>query len=243
MTFQGNVHFTFPFLIRNLGRTGLRVAALIPAYNAAKGIRGVIKGLLRYFRQEDIFVVDDGSTDGTAHVAQELGVNVGRHPKNLGKGEALKTGFAGILKGNYDAVITLDGDGQHDPTFIPRFKEKALGDKVDVIIGRRKACKSMPPHRIFSNKTTSLVLSLLTRQTIPDSQSGYRLIRCCVLKDVKLKTSKYDTESELLIQAARKGYRIGYVPIDTLYPPGVKSSIHNLRDSWRFIKLILKNLR
>jgi len=214
---------------------------LIPAYNAGLTIFELLKKISQFANKSDIVVVDDGSEDGTFAIAQRAGAVVLRHETNKGKGEALKTGFRYALKENYRALITMDADLQHDPKSIPDFIR--MTDKTNgIIIGTRKRnLKIMPFARWLTNNLTSAIVSVLSGQSIRDSQSGYRLISIQVLKDVKLESKKYDLESEILIKAKRKGFRIDQIPIKTIYGEG-KSFIHPLIDTGRFIKLMWRSL-
>jgi len=219
----------------------LKVAVLIPALNASATIVDLVQGIRDYVPRENIFVVDDGSTDGTDQLAREAGAVVLHHRKNRGKGAALRTGFQAIIKGNYHGVIVLDADGQHERRFIPDFLRQARRADSDILIGSRmRRVGQMPWVRVLTNKITSACISALAGQKIPDSQSGYRYIRADVLKKLRLRTTHYDTESEMLIQAGRKGYRIGFVSISSIYQ-GEKSSIRAGRDTLRFLFLVVKS--
>jgi glycosyltransferase involved in cell wall biosynthesis len=215
---------------------------LIPAYNASLTISELIEKTLKFVSKNNIVVVDDGSQDQTFTTAQTAGAVVLKHDKNKGKGEALKTGFRYALRKNYYALLTLDADLQHDPGSIRDFLKKANENFEGIIIGTREInLKKMPFARWLTNNLTSVILSILSGQTIRDSQSGYRLISTQVLKKVKLKAKKYDLESEILIKASRKGFKIDEVPIKTIYHEG-KSFINPFVDTGRFIKLIWRSL-
>lgn len=219
----------------------LRVAVLIPALNAAETIVELVQGITRFVPQQDIVVVDDGSTDGTGQLARETGAVVLRHGENKGKGAALKTGFGHIVQGHYHGVIVLDADGQHEERFIPVFLQRALQKDVDILIGSRMdQVGQMPWIRELTNRITSACISALAGQRIPDSQSGYRYIRTDVLKALRLRTSRYDTESEMLIQAGRKGYRIASLPITSIYQEE-ESAIKPVRDTLRFVFLVVRS--
>lgn len=186
-------------------------------------------------------VVDDGSTDSTAQVLRDRNVVVLPHRQNRGKGEALKTGFAYARDNGYGAVITLDADLQHAPESIPGFLQLYRTGTYDLLVGARNIALSvMPFSRWLTNKVTSWIISRMAGQKITDSQSGYRLISTSLWHEMKLSTAAYDLESEILIKAGKRGYRIGEVPIETIYTGGV-SYINPLSDSWRFIKLIWRN--
>jgi len=214
---------------------------LIPAYNASPTISELIEKTSKFVDKSDIVVVDDGSEDQTFDFAQKAGAVVLKHKRNRGKGEALKTGFSYAQKKNYHALITMDADLQHNPDSIPDFIRKT-NESFGIIIGTRKIdLEIMPFARWLTNNLTSVILSVLSGQSIRDSQSGYRLISTRVLREIKLKSKKYDLESEILIKAIRKGFQIGEVPIETIYQEG-KSFINPLIDTGRFIKLMWRSL-
>jgi glycosyltransferase involved in cell wall biosynthesis len=214
---------------------------IIPAYNAASTILGLIEKLSLHVEKDNMVLVDDGSSDQTAALAERVGVPILRHHHNLGKGVALKTGFGYAIDNGYAAVITIDADLQHDPRFIPDFitQSKISGD---ILIGTRKRDpRNMPFARRLSNHFTSLIISVLSGQSIRDSQCGYRWISVEVLKKIKLKSKRYDLEPELLIKTGRLGFRMKDVSISTIYTQG-KSYINPLVDTGRFIRLMWKSL-
>jgi glycosyltransferase involved in cell wall biosynthesis len=214
---------------------------IIPAYNAASTISGLIEKLFLHVEKNNMVVVDDGSRDQTAVLAEQAGVLVLRHLHNLGKGEALKTGFVYAIKKDYHAVITIDADLQHDPGFIPDFVAKSQ-ESGNILIGTRKRNRlNMPLARWFANHLSSVIISILSGQSIRDSQSGYRWISVKVIKKVKLTSERYDLEPELLIKAGRLGFRIEDVSISTIYTQG-KSHINPLVDTGRFIRLMWRSL-
>lgn len=219
----------------------MKVFAVIPARDAAGTIGGVVCGILRALPGSGAIVVDDGSSDTTAERARESGATVVRHEVNQGKGAALQTGFDEALRQGADAVVALDADGQHDPSLAPGLL--AALDGADLVVGSREGDRSgMPWLRRATNDVTTWWVSRLAGQRIPDSQSGYRAIRAKVLQDVRPVSRRFEYESEFLIGAARKGFRIGEAPISTLYnAPG--SHIHPVRDTFRFIRLVLRHLR
>jgi len=219
----------------------MNVCLLIPAYNEAKAIGQVVSAACKVM--ESVVVVDDGSQDGTAQIAEDAGAFVIRYEVNRGKGAALKTGFQYALDHGYDALITMDSDGQHAvddiPTFLKAYDERGSG----IILGSRMHdISTMPVIRRFTNKLTSLVGSLLARQRLSDSQSGFRLISTDVFRAVELETSGYEMESEILIKASRAGFRISSVPIKTIYGEEV-SKINPVVDTCRFFRLFFRSLR
>lgn len=214
---------------------------VIPAFNAAATIFTLIENISRYVEKKDMVLVDDGSEDQTAALAEHAGVLVLHHLHNLGKGEALKTGFGYAIKENYGAVITIDADLQHDPGFIPDFVARSQ-KSGNILIGTRKRnFRNMPLARWFTNHLSSVIISILSGQSIRDSQSGYRWISVEVLKRIKLTSERYDLEPELLIKAGRLGFQIKDIFISTIYTQG-ESYINPLVDTGRFIRLMWRSL-
>lgn len=215
-----------------------KVAVVIPAYNAAQTIGELISGISRFVAPEDVFVIDDGSPDGTDLIARDLGVWVMRHLKRKGKGASLRDGCAKAVELNYEMVITLDADLQHDPDEIPNFIDAA--SNLDVVVGKRDiSVNAMPLHRYVSNTVTSRMMSSRTGTAIEDSQCGYRLYRTRVLRAVDSRYRHFDYESDMLLKAVLEGYRVAFLPIKTIYN-GSKSTIH-ITDIFRFLRVYLKS--
>lgn len=216
----------------------MRSCVVIPAYNEEKAIGPLVceirkKGL-------DCIVVDDGSFDKTEEIAAREGAHVISHSKNIGKGTSLIDGFKYILDKHYDYAITMDADGQHNPDEIDNFLKAAESSDIQIVLGNRMwNPKDMPLIRRLTNRLMSSFISLITHQNLPDSQCGFRLIKTDVLKAVVLTSTKYEIESELLIAAARAGFKIKSIPIKSIYR-GQKSQIRPFADSFRFIALILR---
>ena len=220
----------------------MNMALIIPAYNALSTLPRLLKNAGQIFDKRHILVIDDGSTDDTAAAAQDAGANLIRHPQNRGKGAALRTGFNWALEQDYEAIITMDADGQHDEREIPKFLEAGETQTGAIIIGSRMDRPAgMPWHRRFSNRLTSRILSWRTGQHIRDSQCGYRFIRTEVLRQITLDTTRFQTESELLIKASINGFRIESIPIRTIYT-APHSSMRLGADTWRFVVLMIKSM-
>jgi glycosyltransferase involved in cell wall biosynthesis len=220
----------------------MKACVIIPSYNGESTIGGVVKKIKDMGL--DVLVIDDGSTDNTEKVSSENGAIVIRHAKNMGKGVSLIEGFDFILKAtSFDTVIIMDGDGQHNPQDIGKFMSRAREhNDDDIIVGNRMLLtKNMPLVRLLTNKLMSLLLSLMCGQYIPDTQCGFKLIKRKVLESVHLESKRYDLDSELLIKAARKKFKISSVPIETIYK-GEASSINPVQDTMRFISLIGKSI-
>ena len=192
------------------------VVAVIPAYQCAATIGGVVIGVRRFV--ERVVVVDDGSTDATGDAAAAAGAEVERLPSNRGKGVALLRGIEVALAGEAEAVLLLDGDGQHDPADVPRFLAAWDAGEGDLLIGSRMGDpEAIPRARYWTNRIGSRVLSWMTGWEIEDSQSGYRLLAARLLRRLPLASRGYAVESEMLIKAAHRGARLGQVPIRTIY--------------------------
>jgi glycosyltransferase involved in cell wall biosynthesis len=215
------------------------LGAILPAYNAARFLTDVVGEIRRLHPDLRVLVVDDGSADTTAETARQAGAEVLVHEVNKGKGEALKTGYQWAQDQNLDWVFTMDSDGQHLPAEMQGLLDAALEQKCDVIVGTRMAqVQNMPWIRLKTNQFTSWVISRLAGQFIPDSQNGYRLYRTDCLRGVKLKTKRYDSESEILVRLSRRGFRIGSAPITTVYGDE-ESSINPFVDTGRFFRLVI----
>lgn len=209
---------------------------VIPTYNESKEIGDVVRRL----RQQnlEVVVIDDGSRDNTSLIAQENGAVVIRNQTNEGKGASLIKGFQYAIKNNFDAVITMDGDGQHIPEEALNFIRAAEGNNAALFIGDRMTnSKGMPNARWLTNKFMSWLISKIIGQKAADTQCGFRLIKTETLKKICLKTNKYETESEIIIKISRAGYKIESVPIKTVYKDE-KSQINPFIDTLRFIKFI-----
>jgi len=180
-------------------------------------------------------VVDDGSSAGGLEGLRErFGFNLLKHERNRGKGAALRTGFAEILRRGYDYVLTADADGQHPAEFYPAFLK--MIPHYDMVVGsRRSEMGRMPLHRRLSNRITSTFISVMVGRRVEDSQSGFRLIGTHVLRAVRLRRSRYDMESELLVKALWMGFRVAFVPITVV--PSSKSFIDPIRDVARAVSL------
>jgi len=218
----------------------MTTCVIIPTYNESKTIRELIESINQ--QNFKTVVIDDGSSDRSASIAKEAGAVVLRNENNLGKGASLIRGFEYAIKNGFDAVITIDGDGQHQAEDIQYFIRLAEYSDSGLFIGNRM-CKvnNMPLMRLATNKLMSLFISHIIQQKIPDTQCGFRLIKKELLEKLNLSTSKYETESEILIQTSRLGFKIESVPIKSIYLQE-KSSINPILDTLRFLRFIIRTL-
>ncbi len=218
----------------------MKIAIVIPAHNEAQTIGPLVEAVraLGY----DCIVIDDGSVDKTNAVALEAGAVVLKTSSQSGKGNALKIGFDYVRKLRYEALIAMDGDGQHSPSDIAAFTACYQNTNADIINGNRMHNpRGMPLVRLATNRLMSWAISLFCRQHIPDTQCGFRLIKTNVLDAVKLESSDFEIETEVLIKASKKGFKITSVDIQTIYRDEV-SKIQPVRDTVRFMAYLWREL-
>lgn len=210
------------------------ILALIPAYNEAERVAAVVTGTLAHL---PVLVVDDGSKDETAAVAEAAGATVLRQNPNAGKGAALQAGFRWAVAAGYEAVITLDADGQHDPAELPKFVESYRTNQADLIIGARNFSQ-MPLVRRWSNTVGRWLFSWALGQPVRDNQSGYRLISRRLLEAMLASQEQgFQFEVEMIVVCVQQGYRLTWTPIRTIYA-GEKSHINPLQHLLEFGRIV-----
>ena len=213
------------------------VCAIIPCYNEAATIARIVR-LVKAHVQE-VLVVDDCSRDSTGAESRAAGAIVLTHARNMGKGAALKTGFAAAAEMGFQAAVTLDGDGQHDTTEIPLFLDAYARGDCDIVLGNRMSdTRTMPLSRRLANRFASWAISRMVGVPMHDTQCGFRLIGLDFWKAVCLDSCRFDLESEILIKACRAGGRIREVRVRTIYFRTNKSKISPLPDAMRFLQLL-----
>jgi len=212
---------------------GAPILALIPGLNEAPRIAAVIEAARAHL---PVVVVDDGSKDGTAQVAELAGATVLRQEPNQGKGAALRAGFRHALAAGARAVVTLDADGQHDPAEIPAFLAAWRARQAPLIIGRR-TFGEMPVSRRIANNLGTWTFSWAVGRPIADNQSGYRLIGA-ELMDLLLDSREtgFEFEVEMITTAIRADVIIDWVPIRTIYT-GEPSHIRPLQHVTSFLRV------
>jgi glycosyltransferase involved in cell wall biosynthesis len=214
-------------------------AVVIPCCNEVRRVGEVIRGVMEYV--PTVIVVDDGSTDATASAASAAGAEVLRHAPNRGKGAALRTGFERARERGLDWAFTMDGDGQHAPADIPAFLAVAERAGAQLIVGNRlAAAERMPFVRRKVNQLMTWRLSRMTGRPLADSQCGFRLVNLAAWSRVTLRTERFETESEMLVEFVRAGFAVEFVPVQVIYGPG-GSKIHPLADTWRWLRWCWRN--
>ena len=215
------------------------ILALIPAYEEGPRIGAVVEGARRHL---PVVVVDDGSTDDTADLAEAAGAMVLRQRPNAGKGAALRAGFRHALDAGAPAVVTLDADGQHDPAEIPAFLDRFGERRAELIIGQRDL-GSMPPVRRLSNTVGGLALAVALGRSVPDNQSGYRLIGRTLMRALlDSDESGFEFEVEMIARCLALGLPLDSVPISTIYA-GEPSHIRPWRHFREFVRVTRKARR
>lgn len=220
---------------KEINKNSNSVCAVIPFYNEKDNLQISLTETLKYV--QFIIAVNDGSDDDTyVHLDNQSKIKFINLDRNYGKGKALSVGFDEAVSAGFENVITLDADRQHEPKYIPEFIEGLRS--FDIVIGNRlKNLKGMPVQRRLSNKLTSFFLTVKTGQNILDSQCGYRAYKAEVLRKVKTDFSGFEAESEILVKAAKKGFKIGFVDIPTIYG-NEKSKMRPVQAIVGFLKVL-----
>ncbi|MBT8207979.1 MAG: glycosyltransferase family 2 protein [Acidimicrobiia bacterium] len=222
----------------------MRLVTIIPAHNEAASIAHVVKEVKNALPESAVLVIDDGSTDSTASEAQLVGAQVLKLPHNLGIGGAVQAGYRWATVNDFDVVLRLDGDGQHDPAEGPALIQPILDGEADVTIGSRFVLDQTDQHRppFFRRvgiAVFSKLVSLLVKASVSDTTSGYR----CVTKEVAQYSALYHPhdfpEVESIVHYHRAGFRILEVPVlmrDRLHGT---STINGLKSYYYAFKVLL----
>jgi len=193
------------------------ICIVIPAYNEEAVIGEVVKGIINC-GYKDIIVIDDGSTDHTYDNARNAGATAYRHKINRGKGAAVKTGLIASKITKAQVVVTMDGDGQHDPLDINKVIEPIVSGNIDVVLGTRMFIfKDISFHKVLANKMANFLTRVLTGMWVSDSQSGFRAFDVKALDVLHDVGDKYEYDSEIIRQIARNGLKCKEVPIRVYY--------------------------
>jgi glycosyltransferase involved in cell wall biosynthesis len=211
------------------------VVVVVPGYNAERTLAPVVRGIETVLPEAFIIGVNDGSTDGTGALMRSVCDKTIEFKANRGKGAALQAAFAMALETGCDAVLTIDSDGQHDPAFAPSIL--AALDNFHIAIGTRDLTgEQVPRHRRVANFLSSAATRIVSGGAVRDSQSGYRAIRCEVLREVRAEGDRYEYETDFIIRAAHAGFTITNVPISTIYGP--QSYFREFHDAMRVIGVL-----
>ncbi len=218
---------------------GRRISVVIPAYNEAERLPGVLGRIPDFV--DEVLVVDDGSADGTYDAARAFSekdprIKAIRLEENCGKGCAMREG---VKQSTGDVVVFMDADGQHKPEDIIKLVEPIVRGEADMVIGARKVEErgKRPLHRRLSNIITTRLIRLKLRRYIYDTQSGFRAFRREFLPEIE--SSRYEVETEMLFKAAKMGARIKEVPVGMIYDPA-REGRFGFGDVLRFIRTYLK---
>ncbi len=220
------------------------ISVVIPVFNEEVTVGNVVtrtrKTLEKIGVSYEILVVDDGSVDKSANIAQELKAHVLRET-HKGKGFALRSGFN---RARGELVVTLDADGSHQPEEIPLVLQYLRENKADFVIGSRffdsEANKTkIPKINRAGNKMFNDLIGYLTGVQISDSQSGFRAIRSSLIKRMRLNSHGYEVESEMLVKALRMGARVAETPISFVQRTVGSSKLDPIRDGARILYAII----
>lgn len=195
------------------------VCVIIPTFNNGGTLQRVIEGCLAYV--EDVIVVNDGSTDHTLDVLSRFPqIDVVSYEKNVGKGWALRQGFAKAVSRNFDYAITIDADGQHFTEDLPKLLNAIQQHPDSIIVGARNMDQaSVPGKSSFGNKFSNFWFKVETGIEMQDTQSGYRVYPVKKLQNIRFFTRKYEFEIEVLVRAAWRGIQVEQTPVRVYYAP------------------------
>ncbi len=220
---------------------GVRLLVLIPLYNHAAAVRGVVEACLAV--HPEVLVVDDGSNDGGAATLAGLPVRILRHPVNRGKGAAILTAAAEARRLGMTHLATIDADGQHDPADLPKLLAVLAAKPLAIVVGTRDfSAANVPGSSKFGRRFSNFWLRLQTGSTLGDTQSGFRIYPLEVLEGLPLRDRHYSFEVEVLVKASWAGIPLREAPISVHYPPAGERISHfrGFRDN---LRLTLLNTR
>jgi glycosyltransferase involved in cell wall biosynthesis len=224
----------------------LKVAALIPAYQAAPTIEKVVTAFSAAAalcgQNVPVYVVDDGSTDDTGSLARHAGAYVLQHAKNRGKGAALITGFRTLERQGFDAAVTLDADAQHPVEEALRLAQLPLPQDCLVLGVRDLAGAGAPANSQFSNSLSNFFISRFAGIRLNDTQCGLRRYPLPQTLELGLRSPGYELEAEVILRAARARWSIQQTPVLVIYPPKEQriSHFHVVRDPARIVWRVLQ---
>ena len=217
----------------------MRTVCVIPALNEEPTIGRVVSEARKHC--DMVLVIDDNSQDRTAELSRQNGAAVIRHVLRLGTGGALSTGLRAALKAGFEAFVTMDGDGQHNPNEIPALLDPILKNEADIVIGSRLIGQSgsMPLRKKIGNKTLSIITSFVSGTRVTDSQSGFRAYRRRALEYAIHRAWDYRWASEILVLGAKGNFKIKEVPVTAIYLPKRQRGA-SIADGLRILYAIMK---
>lgn len=194
----------------------MKSIVIIPAFNEEAAIGSIVEKSLKYC--DEVLVIDDGSSDNTSNIAKDVGAKVIRHSTNQGKGVALKDAFNQVT--GYDVVVTIDGDGQHNPSEIPSLIKPILEGRADLVNGSRYMDgfdEDTPAYRRVGQRVLDIATNITSGTSVTDSQSGFRAFKGDTIKYYRFRDTGFGIESEMLADAAENNLKILEVPITVRY--------------------------
>lgn len=214
----------------------LKISIVLPAKNEAGAISTTIKGIVQVIPTAEVIVVNDGSVDHTAHLAQTAGAKVINHPYSKGNGAAIKTGARAATG---DIIVFMDADGQHDPQDITRLLEK-INEGYDLVVGARQKGSQASIGRGIANKLYNNLATYMTEHKVEDLTSGFRAVRAGKFQEfLYLLPNGFSYPTTSTMAFFRAGYSVTYIPIHAFQRIG-KSHINPLKDGIRFFLIIFK---
>jgi glycosyltransferase involved in cell wall biosynthesis len=202
----------------NCSQSRPKIVVAIPCFNTEGSIGDVVSKTKKYV--DDVIVVDDGSTDSTSETAQAAGAKVIKHKTNQGAGAATKTAFEAAKRSHADILVTLDGDGQHNPDEIPQLLAPILNEEADLVIGSRflhPNLHQIPKYRKFGISVITFLYNLGSKVRVSDSQCCFRAQNRKLIEAVKITEAGFGFSVQVLIQARKKGFTIKEVPVSCVY--------------------------
>ena len=214
-----------------------KISIILPTYNEAATIDDIIKRIKNVNSDFEIIVVDDGSTDNSAKIAEKAGARVIRHPYNIGNGAAVKTG---ARNAEGDVLVFMDADGQHQPEDIPKLLEYL--PEYDMVVGARTKQSKVSAFRTFGNTGLRKIAEFLSNQKIPDLTSGFRVVKKDrFIEFLHILPNRYSYPTTITIATLKAGYFIKYVPLDSIRKRTKgKSNLKPFRDGFRFINIMIR---
>ena len=221
----------------------MRVAVVIPAYQAAATIGEVVRATLEILPTANVIVVDDGSSDGTGDKGLGIRAVLVTLPRNRGKGVALRTGIGRACADGAEVIVTIDADGQHPAREIPRLLQPIAEGTADLVLGARARNGAMPISRRLTNWLSATLASRIGRQVIRDAQTGFRAFTGAggLAERVRPAGDRYEFEANFLLEALRAGYRVTSVEVPTIY--GAPSHFRYFGDTWRMAAAFARHMR